>query len=129
MSVPMSPDVAPAFDGAPRGLLEVRALIFERAEELGVGPLTETLKWGQPAYLTEASKAGSTIRLGVKDGRPVAYFICHTGLVDAFRAAFPELAYLGNRGIYLDGDCNRAALAICLGWTLTYHRRKTGVAA
>ena len=35
----------------------VRALIIEVAMERDVGPLTETLKWGEPAYLTEATKA------------------------------------------------------------------------
>jgi hypothetical protein len=61
--------VAAAFSIFPAGvrarLLEVRELIFETAADIkGVGPLTETLKWGEPAYLTQATGSGSTIRLG-----------------------------------------------------------------
>jgi hypothetical protein len=52
-------------------LLQVRDLIFAVAAETeGVGPLTETLKWGEPAYLTEASRSGTTIRLGVSKSAP-----------------------------------------------------------
>ena len=46
-------------------LLDIRALIYSVATKTGgVGPLTETLKWGEPAYLTEASKSGTTISSG-----------------------------------------------------------------
>jgi len=60
----MTPEVAAAFDGFPtpvrRRLLEVRSLIFATAARSNeVGPLTETLKWGEPAYLTEATEIGS----------------------------------------------------------------------
>ena len=62
---PMPADVAAVFSGFPervrRRLLEVRDLIFETAADIeGVGPLTETLKWGEPAYLTRATGSGST---------------------------------------------------------------------
>ena len=124
----MPPAVAAVFAGYPDAararLVDVRALIFEVADEAGVGPLTETLKWGEPAYLTEATKAGSTVRLAVKGGRPAVFFICHTGLVDGFRADFPELPYLGNRGIAVEAATDRAALAICLMRALTFHRAK-----
>lgn len=29
----------------------------------GGGPIEETLKWGDPAYVTSATKSGSTIRV------------------------------------------------------------------
>jgi hypothetical protein len=121
-------DVAAVFAAFPEGLrtllLEARALIFEVAEDAKVDPLTETLKWGEPAYLTQATKAGSTVRLGVKDGRAAVFFICTSGLVDGFRADFPELSYLGNRGVFLDTGTDRAALALCLRRALTHHRGK-----
>lgn len=124
----MPPDVAAVFAGYPsevRVPLEaVRALIFEVAGEAEVGPLTETLKWGQPAYLTAATRAGSTVRLGVKDGRPEVFFICTSGLVDRFREDFPELPYLGQRGILLEDALDEGALALCLRRALTYHRGK-----
>jgi len=38
---------------ARAGLLALRALIFQTAATIpGVGQVQETLKWGQPAYLT-----------------------------------------------------------------------------
>ena len=51
-------------DAAKEELISVRNSLFSLAEEIDVGPLTETLKWGDPAYLTEATRAGSTVRLG-----------------------------------------------------------------
>src|SRR5260370_37333640 len=45
-------------------LLALRRLIFATAKATeGVGALQETLKWGQPSYLTPATGSGSTIRL------------------------------------------------------------------
>ena len=122
-------DVAAVFDAMPdqarRRLLEVRAQIFEVAEATGAGDLTETLKWGEPAYLTEARKSGTTIRLGLSDGQPAVFFTCHTSLVDGFRADFPEaFEYVGNRALRLKADSDRAALGICLGRALTYQRDK-----
>ncbi|MHA1572057.1 MAG: DUF1801 domain-containing protein, partial [Alphaproteobacteria bacterium] len=66
------PDVAAVFDAYPaalrRRLMALRQLIFETAAlSEGVGPLTETLKWGQPSYLTQQSGSGTTIRIdGIK---------------------------------------------------------------
>ena len=95
-------------DGFPREvrkrLLETRALIYELSQSLDAGPLTETLKWGEPAYLTEASKSGSTIRLGWKaaePGRCQLYFNCNTDLVDRFRAQFPEALHLQGQSLPL----------------------------
>ncbi|WP_338001391.1 DUF1801 domain-containing protein [Aminobacter anthyllidis] len=126
--------VAAAFAAFPvpvrARLLEVRALILATAAETsGVGPLTETLKWGEPAYLTEASGSGTTIRLGCSKtgGGTCAVFVnCRTTLVDSFRAHFGDVfAYEGNRAILLDASrpLPAAPLAICLAMALTYHRR------
>jgi hypothetical protein len=60
-------------------LLALRRLIFDTAAATkGVGALQETLKWGQPSYLTPQTKSGSTIRIDrVKSGNQVAlYFHC-----------------------------------------------------
>jgi len=130
---PIPPDVTAAFDATPPAarerLLQLRALIFETAAATpGVGALTETLKWGEPAYLTEASKSGSTIRLGVaKDGRCALYLNCKTTLVEEYRAAFSDvLGFEGNRAVLLDPQAGlpRDALAQAIAMALTYHRRK-----
>ncbi len=127
-------EVAAAFAAFPEPvglrLLEVRRLIFATAAETaGVGPLTETLKWGEPAYLTEATSSGSTIRLGrpkSPEGVGAVLFNCRTTLVETFRAQFPEaFSYQGNRAILLDPSVPMPAepLAICIAMALTYHRR------
>jgi hypothetical protein len=111
-------------------LLEVRGLILEVAAAAEVGPLTETLKWGEPAYLTEVSRSGTTIRLGVTRGevsRCAVFFNCKTRLVEGFRERFAEeFSYEGKRALVLphEADWSREALALCLADALTYHRRK-----
>jgi hypothetical protein len=127
-------DVAAAFDAFPapirQRLLQVRELIFATAAKLDVGPLTETLKWGEPAYLTAASGSGSTIRLGWlrASERPCAVlFNCNTTLVETFREQFPDsLAYSKNRAICLatSGALPRGPLQSCLALALTYHQRR-----
>jgi hypothetical protein len=125
--------VAAVFDGFPRPardrLMALRELIFETAEKTeGVGELHETLKWGEPAYLTP-SKSGSTIRLGWKKSSPdevAMYFICTTGLVDRFRGLYPrELGYAGNRAIIFAPAAKvpEKALRHCIALALTYHRK------
>jgi hypothetical protein len=109
----------------------VRDLIFETAADIeGIGPLTETLKWGEPAYLTEATGSGSTIRLGwfrSSERECAVLFNCRTTLVDDFRSQFPGVfAYEKNRAILLDArkPLPSAPLSACLGMALTYHRRR-----
>jgi hypothetical protein len=115
-----------AFPAAARGQLEqARAAIFAVAEEISAGPLTETLKWGEPAYLTQATRAGTTVRLGLVGGRPAVLFHCQTTLVASFRTDLPQaFAYFGNRALILAPGSDPAALSICLGRALTYRRSK-----
>ena len=109
----------------------MRELIFRTAAETpGVGQLEETLKWGEPAYLTAASRSGSTIRIGWKKRHPTQYaiyFNCQTSLVETFRALFPdEFKFEGNRAIVFDvADAVPAdSLALCIAAALTHHRSK-----
>jgi hypothetical protein len=129
-------EVAQAFAAYPppmrRKLLALRRLILDTAAATpGVGEIEEMLKWGEPAYLTSASKSGSTIRLGPVKSSPsqyALYFNCKTTLVDTFRTLFPvELHYEGNRAIVLEAAdaLPRDALAFCITAALTYHRRKS----
>jgi hypothetical protein len=131
----MPAQVAAAFSAFPdhvrARLLEARDLVFEMAAGLeGVGPLTETLKWGEPAYLTQATGSGSTIRLGwfrSAERECAVLFNCRTTLVDDFRSQFPGVfAYEKNRAILLDArePLPKAPLSACLGMALTYHRRR-----
>ena len=126
--------VEAVFDTYPRPvkarLLTLRRLIFDTAKATrGVGALEETLKWGQPSYLTTETKSGSTIRIvQVKPtpGQYALYFHCQTKLVETFRELYPELRYGGNRSILLDvtEKLPAAALRHCVALALTYHLNK-----
>lgn len=115
-------------------LLALRRLIFETARTTkGVGALQETLKWGQPSYLTPQTNSGSTIRIDrVKSaaGQYAVYFHCQTDLVETFRELYPtQLRFGGNRSILLDvKDALPAELRHCVALALTYHlnKRKPG---
>ncbi|MBL4837249.1 MAG: DUF1801 domain-containing protein [Kordiimonadaceae bacterium] len=90
-------------DEARSGLLILRDLIFNSAQTTkAVGCLTETLKWGQPAYLTSESKSGSTIRLGMTKTENFAIFVhCQTTILADFKELFgDEFTYDGNRAIH-----------------------------
>src|SRR5690606_40349680 len=111
-------------------LMALRELIFRTAASTpGVGELEETLKWGEPAYLTTRSKSGSTIRIGWKKSRPneyAMYFNCQTTLVDTFRSLFPDdFQFEGNRALVFHDSkaVPTDALAFCVAAALTYHRR------
>lgn len=113
-------------------LFALRELIFETAAATdGVGEIEETLKWGEPAYLTSQSKSGSTVRLGWKKANPsqyALYFICHTHLVEQFRAWYPDkLTFDGNRAILFESGQSVpvAAVRSCIAAALTYHQNKS----
>jgi hypothetical protein len=112
-------------------LLALRRLIFDTAEATnGVGRLEETLKWGQPSYLTPETKSGSTIRIDqVKSAanQYAVYFHCQTDLVETFRELYPnEFSYGGNRSILLNAEDDpcEPALRHCVALALTYHLNK-----
>ncbi|WP_426423377.1 DUF1801 domain-containing protein [Bradyrhizobium genosp. A] len=133
---PLPREVSRVFDSFPapigKRLLQVRDLIFATAAAHdNVGRLTETLKWGEPAYLTDETGSGSTIRLGrLKDSEHAAIlFNCKTTLVDTFRERFPDqFEYRQTRALLLPvaGKLPKQELPVCLSLALTYHldRRK-----
>jgi hypothetical protein len=130
-----NPAVDAVFGAYPKPLksklLALRRLIFDTARSTkGVGRLEETLKWGQPSYLTPETKSGSTIRIDqVKPAtnRYAVYFHCQTDLVETFRELYPtEFDYGGNRSILLNAEDEipEQALRHCVALALTYHLNK-----
>jgi hypothetical protein len=109
---PFDPAVKAVFNAYPKPLkaklLALRRLILDTAAAIkDVGELEETLKWGQPSYLTRETKSGSTIRIDrVKSSNQVAmYFHCQTDLVATFRELYPnEPTYAGNRAVIIGAD-------------------------
>ena len=64
---------------------------MEVAKEIDLPNLEETLKWGEPSFLT---KKGSTIRMDWKVKNPdryAMYFKCTSKLVPSFRLAYDEI--------------------------------------
>jgi hypothetical protein len=97
VSIPKpDPSVGETFAAFPpsvrKKILALRRLIFETADATeGVGPITETLKWGQPSHLIEASRSGTTIRLGWKASAPTQYAMyvhCQTHRWTVFAPCF-----------------------------------------
>lgn len=124
--------VAAVFAAYPRDvrarLFELRELIFETASDTtGVGALEETLRWGEPSYLTTQTKSGSMVRMHWKpsDGdRFGMYFHCQTNLVATFRELYPtELQFDGNRSLRFNRGATLPvdALRHCIALALTYH--------
>lgn len=126
------PEISAVFETYPpairRRTIRLRGLVLGTAAELAdVGEVEETLKWGEPSYVTDT---GSTIRLGWKASRPDEYkllFHCRTRLVDTFRELYPDtFEFEGNRAIVLreTTELPVAPLKHCISLALTYHRRK-----
>lgn len=128
-------EVAAVFKNYPLAvrtkLMLLRQLIFDTAAATaGVGELEETLKWGQPSYLTTLSKSGSMIRLDrikTGDGDYALYFHCQTTLVDTFKEMYRgKFKFAGNRSIVFNaGDkIPLKELRHCISLALTYQRDK-----
>lgn len=125
------PGVKAKFDGYPATvrpkMLALRRLILRTAASThGVGELEETLKWGEPAYVTK-SGSGSTVRIDWKAAKPTQYamyFHCQTTLVDTFRTLFPnDFRFEGNRALVfaLDDPLSEDEVTVCIKAALTYH--------
>ena len=117
-------------------LLDLRELIFATAAKAVIGEITETLKWGQPAYLPVRPRVGTTIRIDAVKGdaeRYAAFFHCQTTLISTFREIYRDaFAFEGNRAIVFSVSQrpDTEALAQCILMALTYHRaRQPGVTA
>lgn len=126
-------DVAGVVAGFPDAAQDVfarlRGFVFEAAAERSVGPLEETLKWGEPAYLTTRARTGTTVRLAWKARKPDHFqvlFHCGTRMIDMCRTRFPDMAFAGNRAILipLDMPLPEDALRACFGLSLTYNQEK-----
>ncbi len=106
----------------------LRQLILDTAAETeGVDEVEETLKWGEPSYL---SPSGSTVRIAWKKKTPdqyAIYFHCRTNLVDTFRELYSDrFRFEGNRAIvfFVNEELPIEELKHCIALSLTYHRRK-----
>ena len=125
-------EVKKRFEGYPgavrKKMVHLRNLVVQTAKEIdGLQELEETLKWGEPGYIT---KNGSTIRMDWKESRPdeyAIYFHCQTKLVDVFKELYGEkFKFEGNRSIVFDFDekIPERELKHCISMALNYHKVK-----
>ena len=115
-------------DAVRSKLLELRGLVIETAKEIeGVTELEETLKWGEPSYLT---KNGSTLRMDWKSKKPdqyAMYFKCTSRLVETFKLIFKDkFTFEGKRAIVfeIEDEIPKDELRHCIKAALTYHKVK-----
>jgi len=132
LQLKINPEVESVFKKYPdeiRPKLEnLRRIIVETATEIEqVTFLEETLKWGEPSYLT---KIGSTIRIDWKDKNPnqyAIYFKCTSKLVYTFKSVYNDFfSYEGKRAIVfqLEDKVPEEELKKCIAVALTYHKVK-----
>ena len=75
-------------------LESLRQMIYKLVLELNLGEIEETLKWGEPSFLT---KRGSTLRMDWKEKTPnqyQMYFKCTSRLVETFRIVFGDFFFV-----------------------------------
>ncbi|MGC4072777.1 MAG: DUF1801 domain-containing protein [Nibricoccus sp.] len=114
-------------------LLQLREMIFAVAKATSaVGRIEETLRWGQPSYLTSESKSGSILRLDAVRNSPgtcALYFHCQTTLISDFRKRFGrKLHYEGNRALLfsVSKPLPETEVRECVRAALTYRLKTQG---
>ena len=127
-----NPKVEEVFANYPDYVLDkmqfLRELVRETAEETkSVSGLEETLKWGEPSFIT---KNGSTLRIDWKEKTPnqyAMYFQCSSRLVNTFRMVFDDkFQFEGDRAIvfHINQKIPVWELKECIKAALTYHNVK-----
>lgn len=101
---------------------------MQTADEMEeVNEITETLKWGEPSFVT---KYGSTLRIDWKEKSPdqyAMYFQCSSRLIHTFRLVFDGIfQFEGKRAIIFNLNDNIPVqeLKECIKAALRYHQVK-----
>jgi hypothetical protein len=132
LRIKSNPKVEMVFNNYPESvrnkMLALRKLVIETVSGIdGITELEETLKWGEPSYLT---KNGSTLRMDWKSKNPnqyAIYFKCTSRLVETFKIVFGNtFVFEGNRAIIfqMDDEIPVNELKECIKTTLIYHKVK-----
>lgn len=127
-----NPNVELVFNKYPDSVRDkmffLRNLVIKTAQEIDeISSVEETLKWGEPSYLT---KNGSTIRMDWKPKIPnqyAMYFKCTSRLVETFKVIYKNtFNFEGKRAIVfqLEDEIPIEALKKCIKAALTYHKVK-----
>ncbi|MET1415620.1 DUF1801 domain-containing protein [Roseibium sp. HPY-6] len=111
-------------------LLHLRRLILDVAEQNeAIGEVEETLKWGQPSFLTVKPKTGTTVRIDRDtsgEGDVVLFVHCQTSLVSHWRALFPHVCFGGNRSVHFRSEdpLPEDEIRQMITMAFTYHRSR-----
>ena len=130
LSTSLTTAIAPWPNTAQTQFHAIRAIVQDAARTADIGALSETLKWGQPAWLPQKSGIGSTLRIAWSDKHPndIGLFVnCNSNLCEQMRTIYPrDFRYEGNRALYiaLNAPLPEQAIHHCAHLTLTYHRAK-----
>lgn len=127
-----NPQIEIVFDNYPdfvkKQMFQLRNLIIAVAEETpAILELEETLKWGEPSFITPQ---GSTLRINWKPKTPnqyALYFKCTSKLVSTFKIIFDnQFQYEGSRAIVFPLDYNLPIPQVkaCIKAALMYHQVK-----
>jgi hypothetical protein len=107
-------------------LLGIRELILDVAtKDNDIDFTQETLKWGEPSFLTKSS--GSTLRIDWKKSSPnhISLFVnCRTKLIAMMQELFPnDFEYIGNREVRLPlkKKYSKMKLKKCIELVLKYN--------
>lgn len=126
---PPNPNIQAVFDAMPPdtriGAMALRDLIFETAATIpDLGKVTECLRWGQPAYITNI---GSTLRIGApKTGGFALYAHCQSSIISDFAQTFgADFQIEGNRAVLFKtpADIQPDKLRLMIQHGLTYKRK------
>ncbi|WP_347373889.1 DUF1801 domain-containing protein [Aequorivita sp. Q41] len=132
MELIRDPRVESVFNSYPdtvkKQMRYLRKLVIDTASEIAMlEKMEETLKWGEPSYVT---KHGSTLRMDWKEKTPnqyALYFKCTSKLVPSFKKLFKDkFNFEKDRAIVfeLNDEVPEAELKQCITMALTYHKVK-----
>lgn len=130
---PLPPNIAETLAAWPKLAIDrfhqIREIVFVVATRDEVGPLVETLKWGQPSWLPAKPRVGTTLRCNWTQARPdhLSLFVnCQTDLLETVKTIYPkDFDYDGKRALHMDlrVPLPMDAIEHCAALTLRYHRK------
>jgi hypothetical protein len=120
--------IAPWPATARTRFMHLRRIVLDTARDIPDLDVLETLKWGQPSWLPDRPRIGSTLRAGWSAAHPdrLTLFVhCQTTLAETMRTLYPDSFHFeGDRAMHLalSAPLPEQAIAHCADLTLTYHR-------
>ncbi|WP_300031186.1 hypothetical protein [uncultured Roseobacter sp.] len=114
---------------ARRAFEDIRTTVLDAASEVPDLRVVETLKWGEPSWLPENRRTGSTLRAAWKPALPdqISLFVnCNSAISATILEIYPTAFVYGrNRALRmpLSAPLPTEAIAHCAVLTLTWHRK------